>query len=192
MPHTNTSILELLTELQILDRVPRIGYNLRGVDRPESVSEHTFHVVFLAWSLARETPQLDRLKVLELALVHDLPEVRMGDLPRTAASYFPPGAKSSAELAAAKDILAPLGQPGVALVQEYQQGSSAEARFVNRCDKLQLLLKVAVYERWGAGGLEEFHEALDNFDDGGFDALGRTVAELRAWMDSRALSSSAP
>lgn len=182
MTHTNASILELLVELQILDRVPRIGYNLRGVDRPESVSEHTFHIVFLAWALAHESPELDRLRVLELALVHDVPEVRMGDLPRTASSYFPPGAKSSAELAAAKDILAPLGPAGAGLVQEYQQGSSPEARFVSCCDKLQLLLKVAVYERWGAGGLEEFHHAFDTFDDGGFEAIARVVEELRAWM----------
>lgn len=187
MPHTNSSLLELILELQTLDKVPRTGYNLRGVSDPESVSEHNFHLLFLVWSLAVETPDLDRLKAMELAMVHDLPEVRTGDLPRTAAAYLPKGAKAAAELAAAEDLLAPLGERGVALLREYQQGSSREARFVSCCDKLQLLLKVAMYEYWGAGGLGEFNAAFETFSDGGFEPIARLVHDLQAWRREQGL-----
>ena len=176
----NQSTLEVLLELQILDRVPRSGYCLRGIADPESVSEHTFHTTFLAWALAAEEPQLDRLRVMELALVHDLPEVRTGDLPRTAAGYLAPGSKAAAEIAAARDILAPLGERATELVAEYQAGETAEARFVRICDKLQLLIKATVYEDWGALGLSELRENLDNLSDGGFASIGRVFGELQA------------
>lgn len=174
----NRTLLELFSELQALDRVPRSGYSLRGVADPESVSEHSFHVAFLAWALAAEEPALDRLRVIELALVHDLAEARTGDLPRTAAGYFPAGAKAQAELAAARDLLAPVGERAAELFAEYQAGATPEARFVSVCDKLQLLIKAAAYRRWGAGGMGEFFQRLDRFDDGGFGVVQRLIADL--------------
>jgi len=176
----NHNLLDLLQELQALDRVPRAGYFLRGVAEPESVSEHSFHIVFLVWALAAEEPELDRLRAVEVAMVHDLAEVRTGDLPRTAARYLPDGAKASAEMAAARDLLAPLGDRATALFAEYQAGETPEARFVAACDKLQLLIKASVYEKWGARGLGDFWANLEGFGDGGFESIGRVLAELRA------------
>jgi putative hydrolases of HD superfamily len=175
----NASLLELLLELQTLDRVPRMGYPLRGVVDPESVTEHTWHVTFLVWVLGRNVQGLDRLRAIELALVHDLAEVRIGDLPLVAARYFPVGAKKAAEAAAAAELLAPLDAEGLALVVEYQQGETLEARLVKACDKLQLMLKVATYERWGSGALEEFWHNEGNFVDGGFAEIADLYRQLR-------------
>ena len=181
----NARLLDLLRELQALDRVPRSGYSLRGVAAPESVSEHGFHLVFLAWALAAELPELDRTRVMELALVHDLAEVRTGDLPRTAAHYLPDGAKATAELAAARDLLAPLGERAIQLVSEYQAGESAEARFVAACDKLQILIKASVYEDWGATGLDGFWDHLESFPDGGFARIRELAEKLRDFRQGR-------
>ena len=176
---SSDDLLDLLDELQSLDRVPRLGYAQRGVREPESVAEHLFHVVFLVWALAPRVEGLDVGRAVDLALVHDLAEVRFGDLPRTAAHYLPAGAKASAEAAAFRDLAAPLGPDRAALLDEYQAGTSREARFVAVCDKLQLLVKASVYERWGAGDVGEFLGALDSFDDGGFAPVGELVESLR-------------
>ncbi len=176
----NHSLLDLLQEVQALDRVPRAGYSLRGVAEPESVSEHSFHTLFLVWALAAEEPDLDRLRAVELAMVHDLAEVRTGDLPRTAARYLPAGAKGEAEMAAARELLAPLGDRAIELFAEYSAGETPEACFVAACDKLQLLIKASVYERWGARGLCEFWDNLEGFADGGFASIKRVLAELEA------------
>jgi putative hydrolase of HD superfamily len=112
-------------------------------------------------------------------LVHDLAELRLGDLPRTAARYLPPGAKKAAEAAAIEEILAPLPAPARALWADYAAGESPEARLVKACDKLQLMLKVAVYEGWGEGRLAEFWQNEDNFPDPAFDAVREVFAELR-------------
>ena len=67
----NDTLLDLCLELQILDRVPRSGYVLRGVDHPESVTEHSWHVLFLVWALGSRIEGLDVHRAVEIALVHD-------------------------------------------------------------------------------------------------------------------------
>ena len=138
----NRTLLDLVLETQMLDRIPRSGYVLRGVADPESVTEHSWHVLFLVWMLGARIDGIDVGRAIEIALIHDLAELRIGDLPRTSAHYFPAGAKQTAEAAAMADVLAPLPARALALYEEYQQGTSPEARLVKACDKLQLMLKV--------------------------------------------------
>lgn len=186
---TNRSLLDSLLELQALDRLPRTGYALRGVDDPESVAEHGFHLVLLIWALAPGVPDLDLGRAVELALVHDLAEIRIGDLPRTAGRYLPEGAKAAAETAALAELLAPLGGRAPERFAEFEAGETREARLVRACDKLQLMVKVFAYERWGAGGLSEFWENECNFPDPGFASVDELLAELRQrradWLAAR-------
>jgi putative hydrolase of HD superfamily len=177
--------LALLLELQQLDRMPRSGYSLRGVVDPESVSEHSWHLCFLVWSLSRDIADLDRARALELALVHDLAEVRIGDLPRPAARYFPAASKKQAEAAAAADLLAPLDAEAAAAFAEYQAGQTLEARFVKACDGLQMMLKVAAYERQGNGDLADFWQHAETLDDGGFAPVRSLLDALQAARRTR-------
>ncbi len=180
----NASLLDFLLEAQTLDRLPRSGFLMRGVGDPESVTEHTWHVMLLVWLLAPRIEGIDAHRAMEIALLHDLAELRIGDLPRTSARYFPDGAKNAAESAAMADVLAPLAGRALPLYAEYQQGKTAEARLVKACDKLQLMVKVAVYERWGNGSLAEFWDNPDNFPDGGFPAVRELFEELQARRSS--------
>jgi putative hydrolase of HD superfamily len=175
----NRTLLDLLLEVQALDRIPRSGYVLRGVADPESVTEHTWHVLLLVWMLGPRIEGIDVHRAMEIALVHDLAELRIGDLPRTSSHYFPAGAKKEAEAAAMADVLAPVAARALPLFEEYQQGTTPEARLVKACDKLQLMLKVTVYERWGTGALAEFWDNPDNFPDGGFPAVRELFEALR-------------
>jgi putative hydrolase of HD superfamily len=175
----NESLLEVFLELQALDRLPRSGYALRGVTDPESITEHSWHVQFMVWALGARLPGLDLGRAVELAMVHDLAELRIGDLPRTAGRYFPAGAKQAAETAALNDILAPLPERARRLHAEYQEGATLEARLVKACDKLQLMIKVAVYESWGNGALAEFWDNPDNFPPAGIEPVDEVLAELR-------------
>ncbi len=174
----NETLLDLLLEAQVLDRVPRSGFFLRGVPEPESVAEHSWHVVFLVWTLGSQE-DLDLGRALQLALVHDLGEARIGDLPQTVVRYFDAGAKARAEQAAVDEMLAPLPQKSRDLYREYAARSSREARFVKVCDKLQLMIKVLAYQQWGAGGLDEFWHNPANFADSEFESANRLTRELK-------------
>jgi putative hydrolase of HD superfamily len=175
----NATLLELLLELETLDRVPRSGYALRGIADPESVAEHLGHLATLVWLLSFEEPDLDGARAVEIALVHDLAELRVGDLPRTASDYFPPEVKHDAERRAAADLLAPAHPRALERYREYDRKASREARFVAACDKLQLMLKASVYEAWGHGGLAEFWDHADNFPSDEFGSVARLFAALR-------------
>ena len=67
-------------------------------------------MVFLVWALGPRIEGIDVHRAMEIALLHDLAELRVGDLPRTASRYFPAGAKNAAESAAMADVLAPAGR----------------------------------------------------------------------------------
>jgi putative hydrolase of HD superfamily len=174
----NSHLLDSLLELQALDRLPRVGFSLRGVVAPETISEHLFHLSFLVWAVARQEVGIELGRALEIALLHDLAEVRLGDLPRTAAFYLPAGVKAAAERAILADVLAPL--PGAAeTLADYQQGASREARLVAVCDKLQLVIKAFSYRRAGNPSMDEFFAGLESFDDGGFALVRQLVDELK-------------
>lgn len=180
MRTANASLLDLLLELETLDRIPRSGYFLRGISDCESIAEHSFHLAMLVWMLAAEEPAVERAKAVELALMHDLAELRIGDLPRTATAYFPPDVKHAAERKAASHILAPADPRARALYDEYDRGETVEARFVKACDKLQLMIKVTVYERWGHRGLAEFWGNPANFPPSGFASVEKMFSAVRA------------
>ena len=175
----NESLVEVMLELQGLDRVPRSGFALRGVSEPESVAEHSFHVAALVWALATDEPEVNAHRALELALVHDMAEVRTGDLPMTATGYFGAEVKSKAERAALDELLAPLGERAAECADEVEARQTSEARFVKACDKLQLLLKVTAYEHAGAGALGEFWRNESNYPSTEFTSVTRLFEALR-------------
>lgn len=175
-----SSTLDLLLECQRFDRIPRVGFLQRGIADAESVPEHSWHVALLVWVLAAEVEGLDLGRALELAVIHDLAELRIGDLPRLAGEYLGTDTKHAAERRALQDLLAPLPEARRRLAEEYQVGTSNEARFVKACDSLQLLLKACAYEQSGHSGLEELWPAPGSFDDGGFDVVRRLFTELSA------------
>ena len=180
MSGPNPTLLDLLLELEVLDRLPRSGYLLRGVAEAESVAEHSFHLALMVWLLAGREPGLDRRRAVEMALLHDLAELRIGDLPRTSSGYLARDAKHAAERAAFADIFAPAGSEPEAIYAEYEIGASPEARFVRACDKLQLMVKVTVYQGWGAGGLAEFWRNPSNFPAEEFASIREVFAALRS------------
>src|SRR5512139_3024484 len=81
-----------------LDRIPRAGYVLRGVPYPESVSAHSHFLCVLALLYLEEHPQgCDREKVLAMAIIHDLSEARLMDIPMPYADAYLKDAKNHAE-----------------------------------------------------------------------------------------------
>ena len=72
-------IANLLFEAAHLKRTPRSGFNFLGAGR-ESVAEHTFCALFIAWVMTRLETGVDALRLMSMCLVHDLPESRIGDI----------------------------------------------------------------------------------------------------------------
>jgi putative hydrolase of HD superfamily len=158
-------MLSTLIELQRLKRLDRTGWTLRGLPNgTESVAAHSFGVSVTAMLLAdkfiAQGMAVDTEKVLRIALLHDWAEVRVGDMPRTATSYFGQDARKQAETAAFSDIVNDLDKEESYsdLYKDYERRQSLEAKLVKAADVLDLLIQVLALERAGARGLDEFWE----------------------------------
>lgn len=68
-----------------LASVPRTGWVQRGVSAPESVAEHIYGCWLLGTFLLPEAhtePTYSKQEILDMLLLHDLPEAVTGDIPR--------------------------------------------------------------------------------------------------------------
>ena len=111
---TSHNLLALYTQFATLKLLPRTGWLQRGVHNAESVAEHTFGVATLALLIGDTVEGLDRGKLLAIAMLHDLAEALLSDLPAgsslvvralpaaAGASYATLGADLEAALAAAR------------------------------------------------------------------------------------------
>ena len=124
----------------LLKDVARAGWLRVGVDHPESVAAHSWGVAVLA--LLTCPDHLDRARVLGMALVHDLPEVDVGDL--TPHDGVDKAEKARREALAADRLFA--GRPDLrALWQEYEDHQTDEARFVHALDRLDMGVQAQIY-----------------------------------------------
>ncbi len=167
MSHADESrALDLLLQANRLKVTPRGGWVIRGLNDVESVADHSFGVVFVALVLAELVREpVNREKVLTMALVHDLPESAITDIPAPALRFFPTGAKREAELNALAEILDGFGfgKRLRAWWGEFEDRSSVEGRLVRDADRIELLLQAYVYERSSSNQyLDEFWAGQDD------------------------------
>jgi len=73
------SVLDFILEIGKLKRLPRLYWNLRGVKNPESVAEHIFTLLLMAWVFGKEKKNLHMNKLLKMAICHELSAVYTGD-----------------------------------------------------------------------------------------------------------------
>ena len=122
--------LRFIREVERLKSVERTAWTTSG--RRESTAEHSWR---LAW--------LDRLRVLQLALVHDLGETYDGDIP--AVAQGDPAAKERVERAAVERLAGCLpegaGRELRGVWEEYEACRTPEAKLVKALDKAETILQ---------------------------------------------------
>jgi putative hydrolase of HD superfamily len=158
-----SSTLQLLFNAQRLKCMPRTGWVMRGVPNAESIADHSFSVSFISLVLAEVIEQpLDKAKLLTIALLHDLPESVISDLPTPATVYLPTDAKRNAETQVLDRLLheLPYAERWQSWWQEFEEGTSIEGQIVRDADRLDMLIQAHVYEQTtGNRWLEEFRPA---------------------------------
>ena len=175
---TNSSLQNVIKFLEIsgiLKRTQRTGWVDIGVYQPESVADHTFRTAFLCMLYA-DMEALDPLKLLRMALIHDLPEAVIGDLM--------PSQKSTEtkenEENAMHQILSLLPKMQrenyLAVWNEYQEGKTREAKAVRQLEKIEMALQSKEYEKLGSA-----NKSLERFI--------KSAEEATAWPELRRLLS---
>lgn len=156
-------IAGLLGRAVSLKGVPRQGWiDKAGIARPESVADHSYGTALAAMA-AGDALGLDTLRMVRMALLHDLAESVTGDIVPGA---VPAAEKAGKERAAMEGILLGLPEPArgacAAAWSEFEEGRTAEAAMVREIDKIEMGAQAAAYAAAGvarAGGLAEIAES---------------------------------
>ena len=142
-----------------LDRLKGVLRRTSLVDRSrrENTAEHSWHLATMALVLAEHAPPgTDLARVGAMLLVHDVVEIDAGDT-----FAFDEGGyvdKAQREAAAATRLFGLLPDDGGrelrALWEEFEAGTTREARFANALDRLQALVQ---NDAGGDGGTWKLH-----------------------------------
>ena len=129
----------------------------------------------VAWLVAVLSPEgVDRGVATTIAVIHDVAEVRVGDI--TPADGIDSEEKSRMEHEEIVKILDALGgdESLLELWLDYENERTPEGRFVKACDKLDMALQASLYSEKYDLDLNVFVEsALARLDDGVLRRLAR-------------------
>jgi putative hydrolases of HD superfamily len=149
-----------------LKQIERSGWVRSGIQNPESVADHSFRVTFMALVLA-DKAKVDQNKAIRMALIHDLAESLVGDL--TPMDKVTSEEKSRLEEEAFTKICSDVdnGSELVRLFKEYETGETAEAQFVKRLDKMEIMFQAHEYGKSQPHiNLRQFWNYIRGFDFG--------------------------
>jgi putative hydrolase of HD superfamily len=122
-----------------------------GIEEAEDVAAHSWGVAWLCMVLC--PPELNPHRVLQLSIIHDLVEVRVGDI--TPHDPITSAEKLSIEEKAAKEIFSE--RPDLLQVwSEYAKAETLESRFVHQADKLDMALQALRYSHQSEADISEF------------------------------------
>ena len=142
---TLTGILDVIKIAENLKKETRHSWLSDG--RHESVAEHTWRMSLMVMLLAPHLNQpVDVLKALQLSIIHDLGEAKVGDVPTfDVVSDEAKQQKYLAEKQCMEDICGLLppqqGETLMALWEEYEANETYAAKFVRAIDKLEVHLQ---------------------------------------------------
>jgi len=125
-----------------LKALPRSGWLRKIINQPETVAAHRWGLALLCMEYGPQIDGLNMRRVLELALVHDLPEVTVGDItPHDGVSIED---KHRLERTAAHTILSELM---LAIWLEYDEHQTLESQFVHTMDKIDMAIQSTIYAK---------------------------------------------
>lgn len=178
---TPDELIDTVLALDALADLPRTGWVLRGVPAPESIAAHSYGVAIVTMALldaARaDGLEVDGERALRVALLHDAPEARTGDIPMPQKTAAIREALADQEAAVA-DALLPA--TWAATWRESEARESLESRLAMAADKIHLMIKVLCYERKRGAELADFWANPGNFADQGIPLARAVFDAIRA------------
>ena len=156
-------------------------------ERNESAAEHSWSALLLAdYFLNKTQVDLDRLRVYELLMYHDIVEIRAGDTPLDPAhvSQDQKEREALALKAIAKDLPEEIRGKFLKRFREFEAAKTPEAKFANAIDKFDAMIHQLEYKRSWKGWSEKFlREKKEDFFENFpilHEAFNETLEYMRA------------
>lgn len=153
-------LLEFLNQTAKSKKLLRTGWIREKIKDPESVAEHSFQLSVIAMVLADQF-NLDKEKLIKMAVLHDLAEVITGDLVYARGKIMDLEKlkrKEEAELQGIKKMFRIIGKEGEfgRLFEEMLEKKTPEAKIFWQLDKLEMVIQALNYEKSQNKSLDEF------------------------------------
>ncbi len=129
--------IEFLFEIGCFRYVQRTWKRFYNPD-VANTTEHTFRVMWIAITLAKYEKNINHEKLLKMAMIHDIPESRTGDVDYVSRLYTARNEKSAGE-----DIFeGTIHHDALALFEEYEKRESIESKIIKDADTLDVELEI--------------------------------------------------
>ena len=145
--------MEDLQKLRIIYKLKEVYRNTSITKRKESSAEHTWSCLMLAdFFLSQCQQKINRLKVYELLMYHDLVEIEVGDTPlnhslNNRTNKFEKEQEGMERLS--KKLPKPINNKFKELFNEFEEKNTLEAKFAKAIDKLDATIHEIDYkEDW--------------------------------------------
>lgn len=173
------SLLRLLSRAERLEAFPRTGWQVCGIVNPESIASHSYAVAIVAlWLADHVDDDINTEQVLRIALVHDLAEAMLTDLPRPVKELLGDQAWKKAEDQACERLFEPDLADWHRAHDEYRDALTIEACLVKTADRIQMLAKALQYRANRRGRTERFFTDRNHYDDYGIDLVAAIYDRL--------------
>lgn len=150
-------------------RLLRTGWVREKIKDPESVAEHSFRVSVFAMVLSDKLGyDLDKNKLIKMAILHDLGEVITGDIVTERHEFIDikkRDLKEKDEKEGIREIFGKIGEEEeyVKIFEEMIERVTPEAKAFWQFDKLEMALQAHEYEEEQGKDLEEFFTSVGLF-----------------------------
>lgn len=161
------NIIKFLELVGNLKHMKRTGWVLRDINECETIAGHMYRMSVMTFLLNENQDGLDRIKCMELALVHDLAECLVGDItPYCGISREEKKLREENAMREIVSLVEPNGHRMLELFEEYEKGETPEAKFVKDLDCLDMMLQAFEYEK--RDGCINKHQEFFNSTQGKF------------------------
>lgn len=140
-----------------------------------NLAEHHYRVMWLALMIARHEGVKDTEKVLKMALVHDIPESRAGDVHYVSRLYT----ERNEALGIADMLDDTIVKDMEQVWQEYEKRQCIEAKVVKDADNLDVDLELKEQEAMGSMGIKD---SLRGNRERVFEAMLFTKTAKEIWQ----------
>lgn len=135
-----------------LKHLKRTGWVMSGVSEPETVASHSWRMAVMALQSAQyiKSEGADLMQVLKLCLLHDVAEGVIGDIVpehhQDAGEKISDIQKEEMEKKASRNLAEEMDFKDILSVfEEYNSGTTKEARIAKDLDKLDMLIQAEAY-----------------------------------------------
>ena len=132
------TLIDTLTVAGRLKDTTRHCYTLGG--RHESVAEHSWRIMLMAYWISDEFPEANLEKLLKMCLIHDLGEAFTGDIPSFEKTEVNEEREAELLFKWTKSLPEPFATEMMELYREMEERKTLEARIYKALDNMEALI----------------------------------------------------